>query len=80
MKIESIPCSRKKKKLNYINKDLMALVEGPPLWVEEKIHKMDKIERERERERGKKIAWDVLQGERNQDLNFLYKDFVNHTN
>lgn len=54
----------------------MALVEGPPLWVEEKIHKMDKIERER----GKKIAWDVLQGERNQDLNFLYKDFVNHTN
>ena len=52
MKRESIPCSRKKKKLNYINKDLMALVEGPPLWVEEKIHKMDKIERERE---GKKL-------------------------
>lgn len=55
----------------------MALVEGPPLWVEEKIHKMDKIKRERE---GKKTACDVLQGERNQDLNFLYKDFVNHTN
>ena len=30
----------------------MALVEGPPLWVDEKIHKMDKFTRERER--GKK--------------------------
>ena len=42
----------------------MTLVKGPPLWVEEKIHNMDKIERERERERGKKFTWDVLQGER----------------
>ena len=29
----------------------MTLVKGPPLWVEEKIHNMDKIKREREGEK-----------------------------
>ena len=56
----------------------MTLVKGPPLWVEEKIHNMDKIKRERE---GEKIHLGcIARGERNQDLSFLYKDFVNHTN
>ena len=42
----------------------MALVEGPPLWVEEKIHKMDKIEREREREREKNCLGCIARGEK----------------